>query len=438
LKNAQFCAKSRKTKILTTVIHTVFRGLKFESDAELVQKGAFFKGLKETPRSEGIEITTQFIAAIGLQTPGKSIRLRREHRMKTIKMLMPLINLLLIVMFLMPPGQALAAEDWFEKGLSDLKTHHYEKAIEAFTRAIAEDPHRAKVYNNRGIAWCNEGNYDQAMSDFNKALELDPRSAEIFSNRGIIWFYMGKYDLAIDDYDKALGIDPHCSKAYTNRGAAWFCKGNYDLAIFDYNKALEIDPNCIETNRQLAWISRATSGSPDKRDSNVPKKNHEKMRVKPKTGPPPVLYIPFAEEGNLESPQNVHREPPIMLPDTEAVGEKSDGRIVPPIANKKSNPRQPTLPERKTEVSLAKPVSKTTYSVQIGAYVSRTNADELMNLMKSKGYEARLLPFLNGKKEVLYTVSIGEFTDRREAKKKAGEFTEKEKRPSFVRAVNQP
>ena len=45
LKNAQFCAKSRKKKNLTTGIHCVFRGLEFESDAELVQKGVFFKGL---------------------------------------------------------------------------------------------------------------------------------------------------------------------------------------------------------------------------------------------------------------------------------------------------------------------------------------------------------------------------------------------------------
>lgn len=358
--------------------------------------------------------------------------------MKTIKMLIALIHLLLIVMVLMPSGQGFAAEDWFEKGIIELSINNNQKAIEAFTKAIAENPHRAKVYNNRGIAWCNEGNYDQAMSDFNKALELDPRSAEIFSNRGSIWFYMGKYDLAIDDYDKALGIDPQCSKAYTNRGAAWFCKGNYDLAIFDYNKALEIDPNCVETNRQLAWISGATSGSPDKRDSNAPKRKQEKTRVKPKTDPPPVLYIPFAGEEKSKGPENVRRETPITIPGTEAVEEKPDGHIVPPIANKKKNPRQPALPERKTEVSLAKPVAKTVYSVQIGAYVSRTNADELMNRMKSKGYEARLLPFLNRKKEVLYTVSIGKFTDRREAKKKAGEFTEKEKRPSFVRAVNEP
>ena len=45
LKNAQFRFSSRKAKILTTGIHWVFRGLKFEPDAEIGQKGVFFKGL---------------------------------------------------------------------------------------------------------------------------------------------------------------------------------------------------------------------------------------------------------------------------------------------------------------------------------------------------------------------------------------------------------
>ena len=38
-----------KTKILTAGIHGVFRGLKFESDAEIGQKGVFFKGLRMFP-----------------------------------------------------------------------------------------------------------------------------------------------------------------------------------------------------------------------------------------------------------------------------------------------------------------------------------------------------------------------------------------------------
>jgi hypothetical protein len=47
LENVQFCPRSRKTKILTTGIHVVFRGLKFKSEAEIGQKGVFFKGLEK-------------------------------------------------------------------------------------------------------------------------------------------------------------------------------------------------------------------------------------------------------------------------------------------------------------------------------------------------------------------------------------------------------
>jgi glutamine amidotransferase/cyclase len=47
LQNAYFCSSSRKANILTADIHCVFRGLKFEHDAEIGQKGAFFKGLQE-------------------------------------------------------------------------------------------------------------------------------------------------------------------------------------------------------------------------------------------------------------------------------------------------------------------------------------------------------------------------------------------------------
>jgi hypothetical protein len=46
-KNVNFCLSSRKAIILTTGIHWVFRGLKFEPDAEIEQKGAFFKGLPD-------------------------------------------------------------------------------------------------------------------------------------------------------------------------------------------------------------------------------------------------------------------------------------------------------------------------------------------------------------------------------------------------------
>ena len=42
-QNVQFCSRSRKAKILTTGIHGVFRGLKFESDADIGQISADFE-----------------------------------------------------------------------------------------------------------------------------------------------------------------------------------------------------------------------------------------------------------------------------------------------------------------------------------------------------------------------------------------------------------
>ncbi len=45
LKNGRFCPRSRRAKILTAGIHRVFRGLRFEPNAEIGQKRRFFKGL---------------------------------------------------------------------------------------------------------------------------------------------------------------------------------------------------------------------------------------------------------------------------------------------------------------------------------------------------------------------------------------------------------
>jgi N-acetylmuramoyl-L-alanine amidase len=54
LKNIQFCSSTRKAIILTTGIHLVFRGLKFEPDAVIGQKGVLCKGLESGRPNNGI------------------------------------------------------------------------------------------------------------------------------------------------------------------------------------------------------------------------------------------------------------------------------------------------------------------------------------------------------------------------------------------------
>jgi hypothetical protein len=54
LQNVQSCSSSRKAKILTTGIYWIFRGLKFEPDAEIGQNGTLCKGLASNLADRGI------------------------------------------------------------------------------------------------------------------------------------------------------------------------------------------------------------------------------------------------------------------------------------------------------------------------------------------------------------------------------------------------
>jgi len=49
LKKGNLCSSSRKVKISTTGIYRIFRGLKFEPDAEIGQKVPFCRGLEAYP-----------------------------------------------------------------------------------------------------------------------------------------------------------------------------------------------------------------------------------------------------------------------------------------------------------------------------------------------------------------------------------------------------
>lgn len=340
--------------------------------------------------------------------------------MKAAMKLMPLFLLFFVSMF---STRAFGVEDWFEKGLSALRSQHHEKAIKAFSKSIETNPKRVEAYNNRGIAWFKKGDYDRALADYAKALAIDPRCDEVYNNRGVIWSYKGKYDLAIDDYDRALGINPHSAKAYNNRGAAWFCKGDRNLAISDYNRALEINPNAVETSKQLAWILAAGSGNVKRSDSKTAELTHEDTGYKPKTD---SLDTPGATFGGVvksePNPTRSSKEnsPPIRIEDRH-IGESAesenyvDGRLHHDVTEE------------------VKASSQKTYSVQVGAFLSKEKAEKLTALLKDRGYRARLLPRISWSKKIWYTVRIGDYKTRQAAVEEAGAFSEKEGIPSTVR-----
>ena len=153
----------------------------------------------------------------------------------------------------------LSAADWFKKGYQYALDKEYDKAIEAFTSAIALDPNDAVAYNNRGVVYGRDkGQYDRAIEDYNKAIQLDPNLASAYNSRGYAYNNKGQHDRAIEDYNKAIQLDPNLAAAYNNRGNAYGSKGQHDRAIEDFNKAIALDPNdaAAYNNRGVAYKSK--------------------------------------------------------------------------------------------------------------------------------------------------------------------------------------
>ena len=118
----------------------------------------------------------------------------------------------------------------------------YEKAVSDYDRALELDPEHVYAYNGRGNAYKALGEYEKAVSDYDRALELDPEHVNAYNGRGNAYQALGEYEKAVSDYDKAIGLDPEYVIGYYNRGNAYQAVGKYEEALADYSKALELDP----------------------------------------------------------------------------------------------------------------------------------------------------------------------------------------------------
>src|SRR5689334_16787284 len=62
-----------------------------------------------------------------------------------------------------------------------------DKAIEACSRVIAQNPNDAGAYSNRGFTLSAKGEIDRAILDFSEAIKLNPKHAKAYNNRGVAW-----------------------------------------------------------------------------------------------------------------------------------------------------------------------------------------------------------------------------------------------------------
>lgn len=134
------------------------------------------------------------------------------------------------------------AADFYYDGERSQSRGAYDKAIEAYTKAINLRPDYKNAYLVRARLYYITGRYDEAIADYGKLLTLNPGDQWMYIMRGAAHLKKGQLDLAIADASRAIAIknnnSDYSGEAYLVRGAAHFGRKEYSLALADWAKGL--------------------------------------------------------------------------------------------------------------------------------------------------------------------------------------------------------
>jgi Tfp pilus assembly protein PilF len=108
-----------------------------------------------------------------------------------------------------------------------------DRSVDAYTKAIEQNPDDADAYFGRGFAYSLHRQYGLAVKDYSKAIELTPDYANAYENRGTVEYRMGLFRSAVDDFTKAIELKPTDALAYENRAWADYSLKEYDNAWRD-------------------------------------------------------------------------------------------------------------------------------------------------------------------------------------------------------------
>jgi tetratricopeptide (TPR) repeat protein len=127
------------------------------------------------------------------------------------------------------------------RGSAEFAKRHYDKAIAAFTDAIAADPENAGIINRRGLAYQHKGQDDLALADYNLALQKRPTFGAPYNNRGTMQLRHGALQSALDDFNAAIRFGSTPQVAHANRGYVRTLMKDYEDALADFAEAEKAD-----------------------------------------------------------------------------------------------------------------------------------------------------------------------------------------------------
>lgn len=115
-------------------------------------------------------------------------------------------------------------------------------AVEAYTRALEQEPDTRYAIEHRAAAYASLGEAERALADLTSIIEKRSDDPDAYVDRGNFFLNQREYVKAIADFDKAHSLDPSNEWPLANRGIARVWKRDFTAAAGDLDAAAKINP----------------------------------------------------------------------------------------------------------------------------------------------------------------------------------------------------
>ena len=156
-----------------------------------------------------------------------------------------------------------ALNDSFNAGKEALTAKNYDLAIESFQKGVEMDPNQNVIWANLADAYVGQAAtktgadqqaaLDKAIEAYTKAIALKPENPAYHNNYALTLAKAKKFDEAQAELNKAAQLDPpQAGRYYYNLGAVYVNNGQAAAAEVAFKKSIEANPNYADAQFQYA------------------------------------------------------------------------------------------------------------------------------------------------------------------------------------------
>ncbi|PPQ62778.1 hypothetical protein CVT24_000472 [Panaeolus cyanescens] len=243
-----------------------------------------------------------------------------------------------------PPSPLAHADIWFQIGHVYEQQKNHARAKDAYERVVEANPSHAKVLQQLGWLYHQDGssfqNQDLAISYLTKSLEADPSDAQswyllgraymagqkynkayeayqqavyrdgrnptFWCSIGVLYFQINQFRDALDAYSRAIRINPYISEVWFDLGSLYeSCNNQITDAIDAYARASELDPGNAAIAQRLQLLKNAQANGTQLPAAPSPHDVHPTAYASSVVPPPGLSGPPLM----LQTQSGAHRPP---------------------------------------------------------------------------------------------------------------------------------